>query len=88
MQQRAGELKKKYGFIQEVRGLGLMQGIILSDAQLVGQIRVEAAKRGLLIIGAGYTALRMVPPLIIHREQIDEGIDILDQAMNAVEGSK
>ena len=61
-----------------------MQGIILKDAQLVGQIRLEAAKRGLLVIGAGYTALRIVPPLIIQREEIEEGLRILDEAMAEV----
>ena len=64
-----------------------MQGIILTEAELVGKIRVEAAKRGLLIIGAGYTALRMVPPLIISKEEIDQGMAILDEAMAAVAGA-
>lgn len=84
LQKRARELAEKYDFITEVRGLGLMQGIILKEAELVGKIRVEAAKRGLLIIGAGYTALRMVPPLIIQKEEIDQGIEILDQSMVAI----
>ena len=87
LQAKAAELAKKYDFITEVRGKGLMQGIILTEAELVGKIRVEAAKRGLLIIGAGYTALRMVPPLIISKEEIDQGIAILDEAMAAVAGA-
>ena len=84
LQKLAAKLQEKYDFITEVRGLGLMQGIILSDALLVGRIREEAAKRGLLVIGAGYTALRIVPPLVISREQIEEGMEILDQAMAAI----
>lgn len=84
LQEAARKLQSKYDFITEVRGLGLMQGIILKDAQLVGQIRLEAAKRGLLVIGAGYTALRIVPPLIIQREEIEEGLRILDEAMAEV----
>lgn len=85
LQERAKKLQEKYDFIQEVRGLGLMQGIVLNEASLVNEIRLEAAKRGLLVIGAGYTALRMVPPLIIQKEEIDAGMDILDEAMAAVQ---
>ncbi|MFR5072709.1 MAG: aminotransferase class III-fold pyridoxal phosphate-dependent enzyme [Bianqueaceae bacterium] len=70
--------------IKGVRGLGLMQGIVLNNPDELLTIRLEAGKRGLLIISAGHDVLRMVPPLIIETKHIDEAMSILDEAFAAL----
>ena len=69
----AAELKS--GAVKEIRGMGLMLGIDLSKpcAALVGQ----CAENGLLISVTADTVVRLVPPLIINAEEIDELIRIL-----------
>lgn len=61
-----------------------MQGIVLNNPDELLTIRLEAGKRGLLIISAGHDVLRMVPPLIIETKHIDEAMSILDEAFAAL----
>lgn len=82
---QAETLAAKYpAHIKGVRGLGLMQGIVLNNPDELLTIRLEAGKRGLLIISAGHDVLRMVPPLIIETKHIDEAMSILDEAFAAL----
>jgi hypothetical protein len=62
------------------RGKGLMQGLVLKKP--VGEVIKKAMAHGLIVISAGGNVLRMVPPLIIKEEQVDEMIEILSQALN------
>ncbi len=69
-------LAKKYSFIKEVRGLGLMLAL---DLEFAGGEIVEACReKGLLINCAATTVLRFLPPLNVTREEIDEALAILD----------
>ncbi|PGH23480.1 hypothetical protein AJ80_02434 [Polytolypa hystricis UAMH7299] len=80
-------LQKKYPeLISEIRGLGLILGVQLSEhhSSRVGDIINAARERGMLIISAGNGCLRFVPALIITDEQIKDGLRILDEAMDAV----
>lgn len=61
--------------ILEVRGAGLLTGVDLDIP--VAQIISAARSRGLLVINAGDTTLRIAPPLIVTKEQIDDAVDIL-----------
>lgn len=61
------------------RGKGLMQGLILNKA--ANDVILKAMDEGLLVISAGAEALRMVPPLIITKENVDEMIKILRKAL-------
>ena len=45
---------------------------------------MEAFKRGLLLLGAGDSCLRLAPPLIINKEQIDIGVEIMEKALRSV----
>lgn len=81
LQERTAGLAAKYPeMIEGVRGLGLMQGIIVKDPANILRVREAAGEHGLLIISAGSNVLRMVPPLIITKEHVDEAIAILDAA--------
>ena len=61
------------------RGKGLMQGLVLNVP--VGEVVVKAQKEGLLVITAGGNVLRMVPPLIITEEHVDEMIAKLEKVL-------
>ena len=73
------KLKDEFKCIKDVRGIGLMQGIELTIPAL--EVEKKCMEYGMLIVGAGEKVLRFVPPLIITKEQIDEGITILKKAL-------
>ncbi|KAG9241132.1 pyridoxal phosphate-dependent transferase [Calycina marina] len=72
--------------ITEVRGRGLMLGLQLSQDPT--QIVTAARERGLLIVTAGKNTLRFVPSLTISDAQIEEGMAILEEAINFVVAGK
>lgn len=72
------ELQRRHGCIREVRGRGLMWGLATSlDVSPIIEACFEA---GLLTCKAGPQVLRLLPPLIVEREDIDEAMAILDKA--------
>ena len=80
------KLHKKYPeYIQEIRGRGLILGLQLAVDPT--PIVTAARERGLLIITCGKDTLRFVPPLIISEEEIEEGFEILEQAMDVAFGN-
>ena len=81
LRKKLEELKDKYSFIKEVRGIGLMQGIELDiDPK---EIVKKSMENGLLLVGAGENVIRFVPPLIIKKEEIDQAMDILEKSFNS-----
>ncbi len=66
--------------IIDVRGIGLMIGIDCETKEKRDTILNNLFKNGLLMLGAGQKAIRIIPPLIINEEQINEGISMLHQA--------
>ena len=75
------KLTEQYDFIIERRGKGFMQGIEFSMP--VGDIILEAQKQGLIIITAGKNIVRLVPPLVITKEHVDEMIGKFKVAIEA-----
>lgn len=73
------ELAKKHKCIIGHRGRGLMQGIELD--QPVADIISKAMDKGLIIISAGANVIRLLPPLVINKEHVDDMIDILEQSI-------
>lgn len=74
------ELQKKSDLITEVRGFGLMMGIELKSN--ISDIISECREKGLLLVGAGSTVIRFVPPLIVTEQEIDKALSILDSVIN------
>lgn len=70
LEQQLEVLTQKYAFVTAHRGKGLMQGMELTIP--VGEVIVKAMEQGLITISAGSNVLRMVPPLIITKEHVDE----------------
>lgn len=61
------------------RGMGLMQGLVLTTP--VRDTINKAIENGLLVISAGSDVLRMLPPLVITKENVDEMISILRECL-------
>ena len=79
LEEKLDGLVEKYDGVLKRRGKGLMQGLVL--ARPVGEVIANAQKEGLLVISAGGNVLRMVPPLVIKKEHIDEMIEKLERAL-------
>lgn len=67
--------------IETRRGKGLMQGLVLTKP--VGEVITKALEEGLIVISAGGNVLRLVPPLIIQKEHVDEMICKLEKALQS-----
>lgn len=67
--------------VREVRGLGLMLGVELRDkaAPVIAALRRE----GVIVINAGATVVRFLPPLVIDAEQIDLAVAAFGRALEA-----
>lgn len=71
-----------YSFITAHRGIGLMQGLVCEKP--VGQVAAKALDEGLIIISAGSDVIRMVPPLVIEKEHVDEMIIKLRKVLDCM----
>jgi predicted acetylornithine/succinylornithine family transaminase len=69
--------------IAEVRGSGLMLGVELKEP-IAKKIVAESLKNGLILNATGETTLRLLPPLIITRQQVDEAVEILKKALDGL----
>ncbi|MEO9363280.1 MAG: aminotransferase class III-fold pyridoxal phosphate-dependent enzyme [Nitrososphaera sp.] len=70
------DLAGKKGII-DVRGLGLMIGIEFDTKENRDAALQQAFRRGLLLLPAGQKAMRVIPPLVITGEEIDEGLELM-----------
>ncbi len=81
LEKKLDELKEKYSFIIDRRGMGLMQGLQMEIP--VGQVAAKALEQGLMVITAGSDVLRFVPPLVIEKQHVDEMAEKLDAVLQA-----
>ena len=77
---RLEELVQTYDCVAARRGMGFMQGLVITGRP-VGEVVKKALAQGLLVISAGSDVLRMVPPLIIGRDHVDEMMEKLKAAL-------
>ncbi len=66
--------------IREVRGVGLMIGIEFADGPTADAVELACFRRGLLVLRAGDSTIRMSPPLVLNREQAATGLRIFEEA--------
>ena len=79
MEEKLDGLKEKYSFITDRRGMGLMQGLEMEIP--VGQVASKALEQGLMVITAGSNVVRLVPPLVIEKQHMDEMAEKLDAVL-------
>ena len=82
LEEKLNALVDKYDCLTQRRGVGLIQGVVTTKP--VGEITSKALEEGLLIISAGSDVLRLVPPLVIEKEHVDEMIEKLDHTLAAL----
>ncbi|HEY3833501.1 MAG TPA: aminotransferase class III-fold pyridoxal phosphate-dependent enzyme [Acidimicrobiia bacterium] len=68
-----------------VHGRGLMIGVDFIDHDTAYAVEQECFRRGLLVLTCGVRTVRLAPPLVVTREQADQAVAILDDAVAAVE---
>lgn len=83
LEKRLDELAAEFSCVEARRGVGLMQGLVFDRP--VGDIITEAMERGLVLINAGTSIIRFVPPLVITEEHVDDMISILRGSLRACE---
>lgn len=83
LEEKLDQLVEKYDFLDTRRGKGLMQGLVVKGRP-VGDIVSKSLEKGLIIISAGSDVLRLVPPLVIQREHVDEMIEKLETVLEGV----
>ncbi|MDD3404106.1 MAG: aspartate aminotransferase family protein [Hespellia sp.] len=79
LEEKLNTLVEKYECVSTRRGKGLIQGLVVTKP--VGDIVKKALGEGLLVISAGSDVIRMVPPLVIEKEHVDEMIEKLEKAL-------
>ena len=95
MLNRMSAWPRRFRFVGDVRGRGLMigfemvydQGTKERAPKLRDRLEQLAFERGLLILGCGQNSIRLCPPLVIDRDQADFAVDTLEQCLNLLEGS-
>ncbi len=80
LEEKLDKLVDKYPVVAARRGKGFMQGLVITGTT-VGSIVTKALENGLLVISAGSDVLRLVPPLVITKENIDEMIEKLEKSL-------
>jgi acetylornithine/N-succinyldiaminopimelate aminotransferase len=83
LEQKLDELVAKYEFLVTRRGMGLMQGVV--STLPVGKVAAKALEEGLIVITAGADVIRLVPPLVIEKKDVDAMIPKLEAALLAVQ---
>ena len=69
--------------VVEVRGMGLMLGAGLREGCNAGALVKAMVESGVLCLTAGHNTIRLLPPLTISREEIDQGVAVMRQVMEA-----
>jgi predicted acetylornithine/succinylornithine family transaminase len=77
--EKLNELKQKHFIIDHVRGIGLMIGVQLKSPGK--EIVEKCLEKGLRINCAHESVLRLMPPMIVTKKEIDQAVDILDSVL-------
>ncbi len=89
LMKRLHELQDKYPVIGDVRGIGLMIGIELVEENKKPAVEKRetivknSIDNGLILLPAGDSVIRFVPPLVISKNEIDMGLEIFEDALKA-----
>ncbi len=96
LKEQLSDLKDKHELIGDVRGVGLSVGVdLVKDPESKERAAEEALKvcwrcyeQGLILVTLHESVLRLQPPLVISREEVDEALRIIDKSITEVEKGK
>lgn len=77
-------IQHKYSYIKDIRGKGLMNAIQCEDAETASTLVTKLRENNILTKTTHDTTLRMTPPLIINKKQINKSLELIEKAMNEV----
>lgn len=80
LEQKLDELVTSHDCLAARRGKGFMQGLVVTGKP-VGQVVKKALDHGLIVMSAGADVIRLVPPLVIEKSDIDEMAEKLGKAL-------
>jgi 4-aminobutyrate aminotransferase len=102
MKRKLEEMANRHQIMGDVRGLGLMIGVeivensktkkrfpdqVTADGKNIKEVIFGSCfKRGLVAFGAGVSAIRFSPPLIVSRDDVDAALGIFEEVVSEVEG--
>ncbi|MGE2833281.1 4-aminobutyrate--2-oxoglutarate transaminase [Mycobacterium sp. SMC-4] len=90
---RLEDMRERYEIVGDVRGRGAMRGLEFvrpggtePNPEACAQVAGHCHKHGVLALAAGTygSVIRLLPPLVITDELVDEGLDVLEEALAAV----
>jgi L-lysine 6-transaminase len=84
LQQIEGLKQEFPGLLSNARGKGLLCAMDLDTAQNRDQLRIKAYEEGLILIGCGDHSIRFRPPLNLSREEVDDGMKIIREALKEI----
>lgn len=67
--------------VKNPRGIGLMQAFDLENKKLRDNVIIECLKNGLVLLGCGHNGIRLIPPYIISKIEINQAVEILDSSI-------
>lgn len=87
---RAGleEMAAGYDFVAGVRGMGLMLGVVMSDGDTAARAVSALDAAGMLALTAGGNVLRLLPPLNIGENEVEEALAIIAAVFAAIAAEK
>ncbi len=74
----------KKDFIIEIRGKGLMNGIELEDKKITDQVCLKLIEKGILTKSTHDNILRMSPPLIINKIEMEQALEKINNVFNSI----
>ena len=72
------------GLVTDVRGRGLMIGVHFDTPEHAGAVEMACFRRGLLVLGAGRSAVRLSPALVVSEDEVATAVRIFDEAVAEV----
>lgn len=76
-------LRRTHGCVEEVRGMGLMLGLVLDSPELAKTVVRQMLAKGVITNRTNETVLRLLPPYIISQKHVDQLIVRLDQVLSS-----
>jgi acetylornithine/N-succinyldiaminopimelate aminotransferase len=80
------ELRSRFAFIVDVRGMGLLKAMEF-DRDIADSVLAACLDRGLLVNKVKPNTVRFIPPLVIGEKEVDQAKGILEEVLAGVEGA-